>query len=113
MSKQARQAIGRILFWLLIFFIFVYLVFPFYWALNSSFKTEAELQQTPATFLPQNPVLQNYQAVFRNDRFVRGLINSLIVAASTTALCLAVGSFGAFALGKLRFRGKTASLYRP
>ena len=111
MSKQARQAIGRILFWLLIFFIFVYLVFPFYWALNSSFKTEAELQQTPATFLPQNPVLQNYQAVFRNDRFVRGLINSLIVAASTTALCLAVGSFGAFALGKLRFRGKTASLY--
>ena len=111
MSKQARQALGRILFWLLIFVIFVYLVFPFYWALNSSFKTEAELQQTPATFFPQDPVLQNYQGVFRNDRFVRGLINSLIVAASTTALCLAVGAFGAFALGKLRFRGKTASLY--
>jgi trehalose/maltose transport system permease protein len=111
MSKQARQVIGRVLFWLMIFVIFVYLVFPFYWALNSSFKTEAELQQTPATFLPQNPVLQNYQAVFRNDRFVRGLINSLIVAASTTALCLVVGSFGAFALGKLRFRGKTVSLY--
>jgi len=111
MNKQARQAIGRILFWLMIFVIFIYLVFPFYWALNSSFKTEAELQQTPATFLPQNPVLQNYQAVFRNDRFVRGLVNSLIVAASTTVLCLLVGSFGAFALGKLRFRGKTASLY--
>jgi trehalose/maltose transport system permease protein len=111
MSKQARQALGRILFWLLIFVIFVYLVFPFYWALNSSFKTEAELQQTPATFFPQDPVLQNYQGVFRNDRFVRGLINSLIVAASTTALCLVVGAFGAFALGKLRFRGKTASLY--
>ena len=111
MNKQARHVVGRILFWLLIVFIFAYLVFPFYWALNSSFKTEAELQQTPATFLPQDPVLQNYQAVFRNDRFVRGLINSLIVAASTTVLCLLVGSFGAFALGKLRFRGKSVSLY--
>lgn len=111
MNKQARQTIGRILFWLLIFVIFVYLVFPFYWALVSSFKTEAELQQTPATFWPQNPVLQNYDGVFRNDRFVRGLINSLIVAASTTILCLLVGSFGAFALGKLRFRGKGTSLY--
>jgi trehalose/maltose transport system permease protein len=111
MNKQTRQFIGSILFWCLIVFVFFYLVFPFYWALNSSLKTEAELQQTPATFWPENLVIDNYKAIFQNDRFVRGLINSLIVAASTTVLCLMVGSFGAFALGKLRFRGKTPSLY--
>jgi trehalose/maltose transport system permease protein len=111
MKKETQQLINRILFWCLIVFVFVYLVFPFYWALNSSLKTEAELQQTPATFWPQNLVLDNYKAIFENDRFVRGLYNSLIVAASTTVLCLVVGAFGAFALGKLRFRGKTPSLY--
>jgi trehalose/maltose transport system permease protein len=56
-------------------------------------------------------VLDNYKAVIRNEKFTRGLINSVIVATSTTVLCLIIGSFGAFALGKLRFRGKTPSLY--
>lgn len=109
--KKQKYYIGKILFWIMIVLIFVYLVFPFYWALNSSLKTESELQQTPATFWPDNPVISNYKAIFQNDRFVRGLYNSLIVATSTTILCLVVGSFGAFALGKLRFRGKTLSLY--
>ncbi len=111
MSKKMKQLISRIPFWLMIVVIFVYLVFPFYWALNSSLKTEAELQQTPATFWPEDPFWGNYQAIFQNDRFIRGLLNSIIVAISTTALCLVIGSFGAFALGKLRFRGKTPSLY--
>jgi trehalose/maltose transport system permease protein len=106
-----QNAIRRIPFFLLLFLIFVYLVFPFYWAINSSLKTETELQRTPATLFPDNPTLINYQAIFRNDRFTRALLNSVIVAVSTTALCLLVGSFGAFALGKLRFRGKTPSLY--
>lgn len=111
MNKGIRYVIGRILFWALIVFIFVYMMFPFYWALNSSLKTEAELQKTPATFWPDSLVLDNYRAIFQNDKFTRGLLNSAIVAASTTTLCLLVGSFGAFALGKLRFRGKTPSLY--
>ncbi|MGD1992833.1 MAG: carbohydrate ABC transporter permease [Anaerolineae bacterium] len=111
MNENVQNAVRRILFFLLLFLIFVYLVFPFYWAINSSLKTETELQRTPATLFPDNPTLINYQAIFRNDRFTRALLNSVIVAVSTTALCLVVGSFGAFALGKLRFRGKTPSLY--
>jgi trehalose/maltose transport system permease protein len=111
MSKQLKHIVGRVLFWALIVFIFVYMMFPFYWALNSSLKTEAELQKTPATFWPEKLTLINYQAVFQNDKFTRGLLNSTIVASSTTVLCLLTGSFGAFALGKLRFRGKTPSLY--
>jgi trehalose/maltose transport system permease protein len=111
MNKKTRQLINRSLFWVVILIIAIYLMFPFYWALNSSLKTETELQRTPATFIPRNPVLDNYRAIFKNDRFVRGLLNSIIVATSTTTLCLVVGAFAAFALGKLRFRGKTPSLY--
>jgi trehalose/maltose transport system permease protein len=111
MNKQMKKTVGRVLFWLAITVIFVYLTFPFYWALNSSLKTEAELQKTPATFWPDNLVFENYKAVIQNTKFTRGLLNSVIVATSTTVLCLVIGSFGAFALGKLRFRGKTPSLY--
>lgn len=117
-QSPVMEYVKKGLFWLLVIVIFVYLLFPFYWAINSSLKTENQLQMTPATFVPRDratgdisPTLQNYQAVFQNDRFVRGLVNSVIVAVTTTAISLAVGAFAAFALGKLRFRGKSPSLY--
>jgi trehalose/maltose transport system permease protein len=111
MSKRQRALLGQVAFYLLIVVIFVYLVFPFYWALNSALKGQTELIRTPATYWPENPTLQNFRAVFANTNFMRGLVNSIIVAGSVTALSLVVGSFAGFALGKLRFRGRTPSLY--
>ena len=73
---------------------------------------------TPATFMPRDPETgnvaiswQNFGAVFRNAKFLKGIGNSVIVAGLTTFISLVVGSFAAFALGKLRFTGKTPSLY--
>lgn len=105
-------------FYLILMVIFIYLLFPFYWAINSSLKSEAQLQMAPATLVPRDPVtgsvsptLRNYRVIFDNQQFIRGLINSTIVASATTALALIAGSFAAFALGKLRFRGKKPTLY--
>jgi len=110
-SRQGKRAIGRVFFYLLIGAIFVYLMFPFYWAIVSALKTQAELIQTPATLWPDNPVLANFRAVLSNDRFIRALLNSTLVAGSVTLLSLLVGSFAGYALGKMRFRGKEPSLY--
>jgi len=109
--RNLSRILGQIGFWLLIVAIFIYLVFPFYWAVNSALKTQAELFQTPATYWPEAPTLRNFEAVLQNPGFLRGLGNSLIVAGSVTLLSLVVGSFAGFALGKLRFRGRTPSLY--
>ncbi len=110
--------IKKTLFYSLVVLILFYLLFPFYWAINSSFKSEAQLFMTPATAVPRNPqtlefapTLQNYRTVLRDGAFIRGLINSSIVAGSTTLLALVAGSFAAFALGKLRFRGRRPALY--
>ena len=118
MTKTTSERLGRVLFWFAIILIAAYLLFPFYWAINSSLKTEAQLQMTPGTFVPRQPgtaevapTFQNYRAVFENARFITGLKNSVIVAVTTTAISLVIGSFAAFALGKLRFRGKQPSLY--
>lgn len=107
----------KIGFWALLLIIVVYLLFPFYWAVNSSLKTEAQLQMMPTTFVPRDiegnfaPTSLNYWAIFQDSTFVRGIMNSIIVGVTTTILSLVVGSFAAFALGKLRFRGKKPSLY--
>lgn len=119
--KKQKGFLGllkRIGFNLMIIFILFYLLFPFYWAINSSFKTESQLFMTPATAIPRDPqtlefspTLQNYASVLRDGQFLRGLVNSTVVATSTTILALLAGSFAAFALGKLRFRGRRPALY--
>ncbi len=109
-NKRFQQLAGRVGFYLLVVIIAVYTLFPFYWALMSSFKTEQEILE-PARYLPRNPSLINYQGVFQNDEFIRALGNSAVVAGITVLLALAVGSFAAYALGRLRFKGRSAMLY--
>jgi trehalose/maltose transport system permease protein len=108
--RQFWAVMRRIGFWVLILLILLYTLFPFYWAINSSFKTENEVFGT-ATYFPTNPTLINYQSVFSNAQFVTSLGNSAIVSSLTTLLALMVGSFAAYALGRLRFRGRTVMLY--
>ena len=111
MNKQTRQVLGRIGFYLLIVVIFIYLMFPFYWALISSLKSQTELIATPATLWPESITWINYRAVFQNGDFLRGLLTSVVVASAATILSLVFGSFAGFALGKMRFRGKSPTLY--
>lgn len=120
MKKQNTMLalLQRIGFNILIVTIVVYLLFPFYWAVNSSLKTETQLFMTPATAVPRHPetmqfspTFDNYSSVIRDGQFLLGLVNSTIVAGATTILALVAGSFAAFALGKLRFRGRRPALY--
>lgn len=112
MTARARmRLLRRILFWLLVSVVLVYLLFPFYWATVSAFKSEAELIRMPATYWPNAPTWRNFQAVLSNPTFVRGIMNSGIVAVTVTVLSLLVGAFAGYALGQLRFKGKTPSMY--
>lgn len=110
MKRKTLHFLQRTGFYLMLIIIAVYALFPFYWALNTSFKTEAELIGR-ATYFPQQPTLENYRYVLRNERFLMSLRNSAFVSSLTTIISLSVGSFAAYALGRLRFKGRTAILY--
>ena len=90
--------------WLAVAAICVFCLFPFYWLISMSLKTGADLSESK--LIPPNPTLANYESIFRNDDFLRALLNSSIIAISTTALAIVVGSFCAYALARLRFGGK-------
>ena len=84
--------------------IVIFCLFPFYWMINISLKTGADL--TNGSAYPPNPTLKNYQSVFQNGDFTRALLNSAVVSVVTTVAALTVGSFCAYALARLRFKGK-------
>jgi multiple sugar transport system permease protein len=90
--------------WLAVVGIVVFCLFPFYWMLNISLKTGPDLSS--AAFFPPHPTLKNYSSIFQNSNFTNGLRNSAIVALTTTFLSLVVGSFAAYALARLKVKGK-------
>jgi trehalose/maltose transport system permease protein len=103
--------IGKLPFWLLIAVIFVYALFPFYWAVRSAFTPEGSLFNTPIEYFPSHPTFANFREIFSTSFFTRALINSTIVAGAVTLISLAIGSLAAYALGRFRFRGRQAVLY--
>ncbi len=90
--------------WLAVAAIVLFCLFPFYWLINISLKTPLDLRSSD--FIPPNPTLDNYSQIFQNRDFTNALRNSAIVALSTTLLALAVGSFCAYALARLKLRFK-------
>ncbi len=109
--RKPRAVLRRLPFYLLIGVIFVYAVFPFYWALKSAFTAENELFRTPAEYFPSNPTLANFRAVLESDQFLKALRNSTIVAGSVTLVVVVVGALAGYALGRFQFRGRSATLY--
>jgi multiple sugar transport system permease protein len=90
--------------WICVAAIVIFCLFPFYWMVNISLKTGADL--TSGKAYPPSPTLKNYQSIFQNGDFTRALLNSAVISITTTVLALMVGSFCAYALARLRFRGK-------
>jgi trehalose/maltose transport system permease protein len=110
-----RTPVGRVLlkipFWILIAAIFVYALFPFYWAVRSAFMPASELFTTPIKYFPTDPTWANFREVLNSSFFRRALLNSTIVAGSVTLISLTIGSLAAYALGRFRFHGRTFVLY--
>ncbi|MDP9261656.1 MAG: carbohydrate ABC transporter permease [Actinomycetota bacterium] len=90
--------------WLAVAAIVVFCLFPFYWLINVSLKTGPDLSSS--ALVPPHPTLKNYQSIFKNADFVHAIGNSAIISLVTTVLSLIVGSFCAYALARLRFKGK-------
>jgi multiple sugar transport system permease protein len=129
--------LGRraLLFFASLLFI-VYVLAPIGWLMSSSFQSEAEITSVPPHWIPHEPTLENFRAIFeakdkvvtyenrkQGDTASGGYIpstaknllpsmwNSLLVALAVVVLNLLVGVPAAYALAKIRFIGRTASVY--
>jgi len=106
--RLARRILGRTLFFGLVAVIILYAVFPFYWAIVSSLKTGSAL--FVVELVPERVTFENYVALFREQPFARNILNSLVVATIATGLSLLLSLSAAYALGRLRFRGRRVVL---
>lgn len=89
--------------------VLAYCLAPFYWMVVSSLRRTSDIfEMTP---LPTPLSFENYIAVFGPAQgFGRALVNSLIVAGTTTLCALVLAIFTAYAVARLRFRFKKVIL---
>lgn len=111
MTRQQTYYLQRTLFYVLLVVIFVYIVFPFYWAIRSSVSPNNELFATPTHYWPNEPTLAHYQQVLTDNKFLGALLNSTIVAVTVTVLSLIIGVLGSYALGRFKFQGRLPIMY--
>jgi multiple sugar transport system permease protein len=84
----------------------VIVVFPFYWMVITSFKSEDQMRSLVSMFWPSPAVIENYTHLLEKTEFLSWFRNSVIVAVSSTLLATAVGTIGAYALARLKFLGR-------
>jgi multiple sugar transport system permease protein len=80
-------------------------LYPFYWIVITSFKTNPQIGRYASVFWPAPWTGEHYVWLFTKSSFVIWLRNTVQVALAATAISVLVSSLGAYALVRLRWRG--------
>lgn len=100
-----RSPLASVTLYALAALVVVLSVYPFLYALSTSFKSGSALFDTQ--LWPQQASIRNYIALFQgNQPFGRHILNSVLVSTGVVLLSLVFGVTAAYALGRISFKGK-------
>jgi multiple sugar transport system permease protein len=108
MKARTRQFLGQLLTLQLPLVPFIlFALFPFYFMVVTSFKTDGELYDLKAVpfLIQRGATLEHYQFLLRDTPFLTWLYNSVLVSLLATGLSIVIAILAAYSLARLRFRG--------
>jgi multiple sugar transport system permease protein len=106
LTRQASRRVVNAVGGVILFILMIWTIAPLYWMVITSLKSNAEIYSSSATLWPQAPTLDNYFTLFQSTNFPLYFRNSMIVALATVVLSLIISALAAYALTRLRFRGR-------
>lgn len=104
--RLGARSLGRLVGTAALVLAGVVWVLPYLWMLSTSFKTLPEILRAPAAPLPSGLDLGAYESVFRSMPLARYFLNTTVMALGIAALQIALALPAAYALAKLRFKGR-------
>lgn len=98
----------NVLYCLLSIVVFCILLFPIYWILVTSLKTEKEIFQIPPTFWPKILNTLSYSVQLQNGDFnmFRSFGNSLIISVCAMVISIILAVPASYGIAKYNFKGK-------
>ena len=111
---EEKKVTGRknILFSAAAVLILCVLLFPLYWALITSLKTEQEIFQNPPTFYPHILNLKSYAAQVETGDFnmFRSFGNSFLISLGATVIAVILAVPASYGIAKYRFKARKLML---
>ncbi|WP_345218342.1 carbohydrate ABC transporter permease [Georgenia halophila] len=111
-TEQERLLLGtswgpRVLTWGALLVMTVLWLIPMAWAVNTSFKTEADAGALPLSWIPPDGfTLDSYRDVLAAGNLQNWFLNSVVVALMVTVLTMVVSALAAYGFSRTTFRGK-------
>jgi multiple sugar transport system permease protein len=88
------------------FVIAIWVIIPLVWIVSLSFKAPSSIATKGFDLIPTHWTLSNYSTIFKTSDFIDALRNSVGIAVIATLIAVVLASFAAYAISRLRFRGK-------
>lgn len=105
-AQPASRRLVGIVSTLVLLCLMVWTMAPLYWMVVTSLKSNTEIYGSAATLWPKTVTFDNYLTLFSKTNFPLYFRNSMIVALATVVLSLFISALGAYALTRLKFRGR-------
>ena len=90
--------------------IFAVMVFPVFWMISTSFKTNDQINSLTPTWFPGHPTLRHFENAIHKPYFWADVKNTVIVVLVAVGVAMVLAFFAAVALEKYRFTGRKAFL---
>lgn len=96
--------------WLIRLGLLVFFLFPLYCLIANALEVPAEADAVPVRLVPSHLYWGNFAVLLRRLPFGSNVLNSIVVAGSTTLIVLVLGTLAAYALARLPLPGRRATL---
>lgn len=108
-NMREKKLIRKIVYHVLVILFGIAMVYPVMWMISGSFKDNAEILRGTLALIPREPKMTNYATGwkgFGGTTFATFFKNSFIVSSIATFGCVLSSSLVAYALSRIRFRGR-------
>ena len=101
-AKRTSKILSRVF----IVLCLIVALFPIYWMLCTSLKSDGEIYQKIPTMIPKRFTVEAYSYLVTKTNFLNAIKNSLLVATVVSLLSIAVAYPTAYTLARTKFRGR-------
>lgn len=107
MGRRIRRTLGNAISYAVLLGAALVALFPLFWTLSTSVKTRNDTFVLPPKFVGFAPTWKNYAAIFDTRGFGHIYLNTIVITATSTLLCVLVSTLAAYSLARApRFRSR-------
>jgi ABC-type glycerol-3-phosphate transport system permease component len=101
-----KLSMSKMIKWLILIAGGITMVFPFYWMVTTSIKTQSEVMTVPPVWIPTEITFDRYWRVLTELNFARFFFNSIYIATVVTLAVLFTSAILGYVFAKFKFKGR-------